>query len=201
MQNDKTMNENFQDLLADNTEFVIDTLLDNEVIKEIPILGSSIKIIRGIQSLRDRAYLNKVKLFIEKVGQINDDQKQRIISESRRSEKSRAKFGDAIFTTIEQSDSSVKIEYMAIAFEAFVNKDFEESDLRLICHIIKNTFSDELIDIVENEHPTIDLKYVVSTGLAEAIYEPLKFDGNVEPKYKLSGSAEQLRKSWKAYKK
>jgi len=201
MQNDNTMNENFQDLLADNTEVAIDTLLDNEVIKEIPILGSSIKIIRGIQSLRDRAYLNKVKLFIEKVGQINDDQKQRIISESKKSEKSRAKFGDAIFTTIEQSDSTVKIEYMAIAFEAFLNKDFEESDLRLICHIIRNTFSDELIDIVENEHPTTDLKYVVSTGLAEAIYEPLKFDGNAEPKYKLSGSAEQLRKSWKTYKK
>lgn len=201
MQNDNTMNENFQDLLADNTEVAIDALLDNEVIKEIPILGSSLKIIRGIQSLRDRAYLYKVKLFIEKVGQINDDQKQRIISESKKSEKSRAKFGDAIFTTIEQSDSSVKIEYMAIAFEAFLNKDFEESDLRLICHIIRNTFSDELIDIIENEYPTTDLKYVVSTGLAEAIYAPLTYDGNSEPLYKLSSSAEQLRKSWKTYKK
>jgi hypothetical protein len=195
------MNGNFQDLLADNTEVAIDTLLGNEVIKEIPILGSSIKIIRGIQSLRDRAYLNKVKLFIEKVGQINEDQKQRIISESKKSEKSRAKFGDSIFTTIEQSDSTVKMEYLAIAFEAFLNKDFEESDLRLICHIIRYTFSDDLIDLVEYENPNTDLKHVVSTGLAEVFYEHLKFDGNAEPKYKLSCSAEQLRRSWKIYKK
>jgi hypothetical protein len=201
MQNENTMNENFRDLLAENTEVAIDTLLDNVVIKEIPILGSSIKIIRGIQSLGERAYLNKVKLFVEKLGEINDFQKQRIISESKQNANSRAKLGDAIFTTIEQSDSTVKIEYMAIAFEAFLNNDLEESDLTLICHIIKNTFSDELIDIVENEIPTTDLKYVVSTGLAEAIYEPLKFDGNAEPKYKLSGSAEQLRKSWKKYRK
>lgn len=201
MQNENTMNENFRDLLAENTEVALDKLLDNVVINEIPILGSSIKIIKGIQSLHERAYLNKLKLFIEKVGQINDVQKQRITSESKKSEKSRAKFGDAIFTTIEQSDSTVKIEYMAIAFEAFLNSDFEESDLRLICHIIRNTFSDELIDIVENDQPTTDLKHVVSTGLAEVIYEPLKFDGNTEPKYKLSDSAEQLRKSWKNYKK
>lgn len=57
------MNENFQDFLADNSEVFIDSLIENEVIKEIPILGSSLKIIRGIQSLRDRAYLNKINYF------------------------------------------------------------------------------------------------------------------------------------------
>lgn len=54
------MDENFEDFLADNSEAILDSLLENEVIKEIPILGSSLKIIRGIQSLRDRAYLNKI---------------------------------------------------------------------------------------------------------------------------------------------
>ncbi len=195
------MNENFLDLLADNTEIVIDQLLKNEIVKEIPILGSSINLIKGFNSVRDRAYLNKVKLFIENIGQIDFVKKQRIISESKKSEKKRAKFGDAIFTTIEQSESIAKIEYVAVAFEAFLNEDFEEYDLRLICHIIRNSFSDELIDIVENERPKSDLKYLVPTGLAEAIYEPLTYNGNAEPKYKLSSSAEQLRKSWRLYKK
>lgn len=195
------MNENFQNFLADNIEVTIDTLLDNDIIREIPILGSSINIIRGIQSIHNQAYLNKLKLFIEKVGHINDDLKQRLISESKKSENSRAKFGDAIFTTLEQSDSTLKIEYMAIVFEAFLKEDLGETDLRQICHIIRNTFSDELKDIVENEHPKTNLKYIVSSGLAEAIYEPLKFDGNAEPKYKLSSAAEKLRKSWRNYKK
>jgi hypothetical protein len=194
------MNENFQDLLAENTEVAIDSLLENEIIKEIPILGSSIKIIRGLQNLRDRAYLNKIKMFVEKVGHITYEQKKLLIAKSKKSEKSRSKLGDAIFTTIEQSDATVKIEYLAIVFEAFLNKDFDESDLRLLCHIIRNSFSDDLIYITESEIISLDLKHVVASGLAEAIYEPLKFDGNTEPRYKLSGSANQLKNAWKKYK-
>lgn len=193
------MDENFQDLLADNSEAILDSLMENEVIKEIPILGSSLKIIRGIQSLRDRAYLNKIKLFLEKIGEINDDQKKIIINDSKKNEKSRTKFGDAIFTTIEQSDSTVKVEYIAVAFEAYINGEINESDLRLICHVINNTFSDELIDIIENEKPIGDLKYVVSSGLAETQYKELTFDGNSEPDYILSKSAEQLRIAWRKY--
>ena len=193
------MNDNFQDFLADNSEVILDSLIENEIVKEIPFLGSSLKIIRGIKSVRDQAYLNKIKLFLKKVGGINKEQKQRIIEESKKNEKSRTKFGEAIFTTIEQSDSTVKIEYIAIAFEAFINKELEESDLRLLCHIIRNSFADELIDIIENEIPTIDLKYVVASGLAETLYESLTYDGNAEPKYRLSGSSEQLRKAWRKY--
>lgn len=195
------MNENFQDLLADNSEAVLDLLMNNEVIKEIPILGSSLKIIRGIQSLRDRAYLNKIKIFLEKIGEINDAQKKILITDSKQNEKSRTKFGDAIFTTIEQSDSTVKVEYIAIGFEAYLNGEINESDLRLICHVLNNTFSDELIDIIENEKPIGDLKNVVSSGLAETKYTELTFDGNSEPDYILSLTAEQLRIAWKKYGK
>lgn len=195
----KNMNENFQDFLADNSEVFIDSLIENEIIKEIPILGSSLKIIRGIQGLRDRAYLNKIKLFLEKIGEINGEQKKVIINDSKKNEKSRTKFGDAIFTTIEQSDSTVKVEYLAIAFEAYVNEEINESDLRLICHVINNTFSDELIDIIENEKPIGDLKNVVSSGLAETKYREMTFDGNSEPDYILSKTAEQLRIAWRKY--
>ena len=194
------MNENFQDYLADNSEIIIDSLIQNELLKVIPILGSSLKIIRGVHNVRDIAYLTKIKFFLDCVGELSVKQKTRIIEDSKKNEKSRAKLGDAIFTTIEKSDSIVKIEYISVAFEAYLNEDFDESDLRLICHIINNTFSDELIDIIENETPSGDLKYSVPNGLAEAVYHELTFDGNSEPSYVLSRIAELLRKAWRKYK-
>ncbi len=78
------MDENFQDFLADNSEVILDLLMQNELIKMIPILGSSLKIIRGVQNIRDRAYLNKIKYFIEKVGEINGQQKTRLIEDSKK---------------------------------------------------------------------------------------------------------------------
>ncbi len=194
------MKDNFQDLLADNSEVILDSLMDNEIIKEIPILGSSLKIIRGVKNLRDRAYLNKMKFFLENIGEINEEQRQRIIDEAKKNEKSRAKFGDAIFTTIEQSDSTVKIEYIAAVFEAFLNKELDEARLRLLCHIIRNSFADELTDIIENEKPKVALKYAVPSGLVEESYQPITWGKSKnEPQYNLSSSAEDLRKAWQKY--
>lgn len=195
------MNENFQDLLADTSESFLDSLIENEIIKEIPILGSSLSIIRGIKNIRDRSYLNKIKLFLEKIGKINESQKQRLIDDSLKNEKSRAKLGDAIFTTLDQCDSAVKVEYMAIAFEAYLNGEIDSYEIKLLCHIIKNNFSEELIAVVEFDSPNIQLNYLTGSGLVDVIYMPLNYDSSTEPHFQLSHSSEQLRKAWKKYNK
>lgn len=195
------MNNDFKDLLADNTEVLLDSLIDNEILKEIPVLGNSLKLIRGIQSIRDKSYLNKIKRFVEHLGEIDEKERKKLIDELKKDQKRRVKFGDAVFTTIEQSDSLVKVEYLSIAFEAFLNEEIVESDLRLICHIINNSFTDELIVVVEEDFPR-NLQYVVPSGLADVIYPNLTMDmDNTEPRYKLSTTAEQLRAAWRKYKK
>ncbi|MEQ8910342.1 MAG: hypothetical protein RIC95_14175 [Vicingaceae bacterium] len=170
------MNESLSNILVDNGEVLLGALLENEVLKEIPVIGTSLNIYKSIKGVRDTAYLNKVKIFIESVGSIDNKQKEKLIEESKKDEKRRSKFGDAMFTTIEKSDSRVKLEYLAVAFEAFLNGDFDQSNLRLICHIINSSFSDDLVDVIENEYPTIDLKYLVTSGLAETEYRRLTAD-------------------------
>ena len=186
--------------MVENGELIVDSLIDNEILKQIPILGTSLNLYRGVRSIRDTAYINKVKIFIERLGDFTDEKRKRLIEQSKKDEKSRAKMGDALFTTLEQSDSRVKIEYMAIAFEAYLNEDFEQSDFRFICHIIQNSFSDELVDVVENETPKTEMKYLVPVGLAETIFQRPTFDmPSNEPNYKLSTAAEQLRAAWRTY--
>ncbi|MEK6152075.1 hypothetical protein WIW50_02380 [Flavobacteriaceae bacterium 3-367] len=195
------MDGNFKDILADVGEMALDSLMNNEVVKEIPILGTSLKIIQGIKNVRDKAYINKVKKFVECVGELDESQKTKLVEESRLDKKRRVKFGDALFTTIEQSESLVKVEYIAAAFEAFLNNEMSENDLRLICHVIRSSFMDELVDIVENETPQLELKYSVGSGLADIEYPNLTWDmTSIEPKYKISFAAEQLKKAWEKYK-
>ncbi|MFK5981841.1 MAG: hypothetical protein QM499_02920 [Flavobacteriaceae bacterium] len=195
------MEKNLGNILEESGELILDSLIENELLKEIPVIGTSVKIIRAVKSIRDTAYLNKVKTFVEQLGEINDAQRKRLVEESKKDIKRRVKFGNALFTTIEQSESLIKVQYSAIAFEAFLNEDFEESDLRLICHIIRNSFTDELIDIVENDIPKTDLKFVVPSGLAENVYVPLLASGyGNEPEYNLTISAKQLREAWKKYR-
>lgn len=72
------MREEFQNILEDSAEVVLDSLLNNAVLKEIPVIGTSLNLYRGIQSIRDAAYLNRVKIFIEYVGNITEEQKKKL---------------------------------------------------------------------------------------------------------------------------
>ena len=196
------MEENFRNILTDNSEVLFDSLIDNELLKEIPIIGTSINLIKGIKSIRDKAYLNKIKYFLENIGEINESQKKRLIEESKKDKKRRAKFGESLFTTLEKSDSLTKVEYLAVAFEAFLNLDIDDADLRLICHAINISYIDELIQIVELKNVSEQiLRYNVSSGLAIAVYRDLTVDmTNTQPDYKLSIAAEKLRAAWKKHK-
>jgi len=194
------MEENFKNILTDTGDIALVSLIENDVIKEIPILGTSLKIIQGLKNIRDKAYINKIKRFVECLGKIDEVKKVKLIKESRLDNKRRIKFGDALFTSIEQSDSLVKVEYIAAAFEAFLNNDFDENDLRLICHVIRNSFTDELVDIIEKDTPELELKYSVASGLADMEYRKLTFDmTSTEPNYHISHAAQQLRNAWRKY--
>lgn len=216
------MNESFQDLFADLTEVGLDTLQENEIIKEIPILGSVVNIARGVNSYRERVFLNKIKIFVEKIGTTTEEQRKRLVDESQKSEQSKSRLGDAVFTTIEQSDSVFKIELMAVAFEAFLKKEFDEYYLRSLSHIIKNTFSDDLRYIIETKASAIDYYAFVGTGLVDSYSQPTKSQieeenhykdlegldrlSEYEPEavrinYKLSKVAEHLRRTWSKYGK
>lgn len=197
------MNENIKNILSDSSEVLLDTLINNDVLKEIPVIGTSLNIIRAFKGIRDTAYLNKVKTFIEQIGEITEEQKTKLIEESKKDQSRRTKFGDAVFTSIEQSDSLIKVEYIAISFEAFLNGDFDESTLRQICHSIRNTFTDELIEMVETELVSKDLKrWLISTGFAETEYDEDGPGISVgEPTYHLMPIANDLRKAWRKYHK
>lgn len=197
------MEENLRNLLSDNAEVLIDSLIDNEVLKEIPILGTSINAVKAYRNIRDNAYLNKVKTFIDKIGQINESQRKRLIEESKKDEKRRAKFGESLFTTIEQSESLTKIEYLAVVFEAFLNLEINDEDLRYICFGIKNSYIDDLIKIVESENipSQMVLKYNTASGFAVSEFRALTLDmTDTEPEYKITAIGEKLRQCWKKYK-
>ena len=190
-------------ILTDNAEVLLDQLIKNPVLKEIPILGTTMNLIKGAISVRDKIYLSKIKRFLDNLGQITEHQRKLLIEESRKDNKRRAKFGESLLTTIEQSDSLAKIDYISCAFESFLNSEINDEDLRLICHAIRTAFVDDLVTIVEstNPPPQVVLKHNVSSGLVIAHYQPKTYDmKDNEPEYEISNATQQLRKAWSKYK-
>ena len=56
--------DNFQDLIMDLGETAIDAVLDEGVLKEIPILGSFLGVARATMSIQDKLFTKKLLTFL-----------------------------------------------------------------------------------------------------------------------------------------
>ena len=196
------MNEKFLELTLDNAEIALDILINNEIIKEIPILGNSLKIIQGIKTMRDRFYIAKIEKFITNIGNFSETQKEKLLLESKFDSNSKTKFSHAIYNTIEQSDSEIKIEILAYVFEGFLNNEITRIELRKICHGINLCFSDLLLDIVEKTHySTTEFKEGVNSGFIEERDTSLTYNGNTGINYIHSDIGSKVSHMYKKYKK
>lgn len=187
------------DLLADLGEVVIDQLLNNAVIKDIPILGCAVNLTRAGIGIRERAFLNKIKAFVDALPEQSKVERRKFLKKVEKDSKSRMRFGDAVLTVIEQSDSLLKVEWVAIIFSAFLRDDISDRELRELCHSILMTQTDHLKEFVE----TIRLKdrqvrELVHTGLAAVRYPPVKinYSGSIDvkPKFGLTKNGVLLRR-------
>ena len=197
------MNRNFNEILLNVSDIAIDNLLDNDIVREIPIVGTSVRIIQGIKSLSDKIYLARIRYFLENIGELDNQQRRILIEESRKDEKRRAKFGEAILSNIVKSDSNVKIEYLAVAFESFLHGNMSDRDLRTICYGIQNSFTDDLVDLVESSFISSDtLKNSIHSKLVISKAREYTVDLiNTEFIYELSHAGYLLRRVWTSHKK
>jgi hypothetical protein len=186
------------DLLADLGEVVIDRLLENEVLKEIPILGSAVNLARAGIGIRERVFLNKIKIFVSLLPEQSEEDRQRFVDELEKDSKSRIRFGETVLTVIEQSDSTVKVEYVAIVFSAFLKGYISPRELRELCHSISMAQADNLIEFAETEKLSErQIRQLVHTGLTAVRYPPveLTFSGSIDvkPKFGISKIGGVLR--------
>lgn len=65
------------DLLGDNIEIGIDTFIDDEIVKDVPIIGNVVKIMRLADSIHNRHFIIKLEKFVREIYK-NDIEIERI---------------------------------------------------------------------------------------------------------------------------
>lgn len=53
----------FLEASLEGAEIIIDSLIENDLIKSIPVIGTALKVISGCLDLRDKIFLSKVPAF------------------------------------------------------------------------------------------------------------------------------------------
>lgn len=138
-----------------NAEVAVDSLVENSAVAAIPVIGTAIKLCKGFDDLRSRAFLAKLRAFVEEPHLRHALERDDLALKIADSTEEAIKVGETMFLVLEQFVDLYKPELLAIAFVAFLDGVLSGSDLRRLSQAISAAFSDDLQQLVSAPEPIV----------------------------------------------
>jgi hypothetical protein len=117
------LNSVLPDTAIDIADSSIDTLLSNELLKQVPIVKTFIGFVQAGINIHDKLFLKKILSFLSNIEEINPKKRRKMISSIDNSEKYRLKVGEKLLYVIDSCDDSEGAERIAKLFQAVLSKE------------------------------------------------------------------------------
>ena len=160
-----------KDLLQDAAEFSLDALLDDGVLKDIPVVGTVAKLYGVAARVQGYVFTKKVRRFLTELAAIPLAERERFAERLERDPEQREKTADALIVLLDKLDDLAKAPLLARAFSRYVRAEFDFTTFRRLATAVDRCLVDDLdaLEKIEKRPAPLD-DYVgdvlVSTGLA-----------------------------------
>jgi len=140
------------DLAADLAEPALDAIslgaiIDNEIIKEIPLLGAAVKIAGLGKTISDHIFLAKIKRFLSAFETVSIPEAQRFAEELASGDTDAARTAETLLLAIDLADDLAKTPIIASVFQAFLQGDMSKSEFRRIIAAVNAAVVDDLLEV------------------------------------------------------
>lgn len=109
---DTLKNSDLQGVTTEWSEVFLDTLLEDGILKDIPIISSIIGIGKTGMKISEMLFMKKLLYFITQVNEIPAHEREKVISEIDNSKSYRIKVGEKLLYIINECDDHEKSEIM-----------------------------------------------------------------------------------------
>lgn len=161
----KPPERNFLEAFLTNAEVIFDSYLDNEAVRSVPVIGTALKLCKGVDDLRTRALGAKLAKFLSEPSLQSPRAKarmQRLASH----ESEQIRIGETLFLVIEKMTDLEKPRLLGMMFAAFLADVINASTLRRLTHAIDVAYIDDLHTLLESGNLSSDLGgALVAAGL------------------------------------
>jgi hypothetical protein len=141
-------------------EVGVDAVIENGVLKDIPIVGSIVEMIKAGVSVKERFYVRKLITFLNEFKNIDETLRIKFISEELNDDSKKEKFGETILALIEKSDDLNKFKLYAKIFEMHFNGKCTYDDSIRMCSMIEKAFFSDLLYICNFKNNSLDNQLV-----------------------------------------
>lgn len=178
---------NTKTIASEYLELGIDTLIQDDIIKNIPVVDTAISIFKVGSSIQQAFFCKKLIYFLYNMDDIPSSVRQGFYNKSIKDDKN---FGEKLIYTLDSLDEVKKAEYLAKLYKGYSRGIINYQDFRRLCIALIQLFIDD-IEYVRNNADKEYVKGITgralnSVGLARklTVVETSTFDaGDNEPFY------------------
>lgn len=182
---DETIKDSdLQNIGGDLSELVIDSLLEDGVLKDIPVISTIIGLTNIGVKISDRILLNKILSFLFELKNIPSSKREKMIRKIDNSEKYKIKVGEKILLIIDKCNDYENSQYVAKLFSVYLNEKINYSDFLRGANIIQSIQMNDFKDFLKldknkfnyGNRETLtydDVKYLLHVGLFETNIEEI----------------------------
>lgn len=167
--------DNFRDLVSEISEVILDSILKDGLIKDIPIFSLLIKGLNLTNTIQERLYAKKLITFLKQLENTDPEERKKEIDKIDNNPKYKTKVGEKILYLINESDDAEKANYSGILFKKFIEKKISYDDyIRCVNSINKTNIIDLNNFISENyidSYLEKNYERYIYTGLLTQLYE------------------------------
>ncbi|MET2951307.1 hypothetical protein ABXV18_24805 [Vibrio owensii] len=131
-------------------------IIDEELIKSFPILGTLASTYGSYIGIRDAVYLKKLQNFLIEIDKINEDLKLEFIAQNMADPMQQERFGMTVFKIVESNEDARKFTLYSALFEHMFMGEVSYSDTMRLCIMIDKAFYDDIVNIINIRCGEID---------------------------------------------
>lgn len=196
----ETMKTNITDLTIDISEMKLDSILNNGMIKDLPIIKYLYSGCKFILDVRDYFFIKKLSEFLNQLSSIPLEERVQFLSKKGSDEH---KLGERLLMLIERSDSLDKPVLIARLFRAYLYEKIDINLFNRLCNIVERTYIQDIYFLRDNysnhDFSGFEALGLSNNGLAiRYTYDGWTLDGkdeiddDTEIKYKITKLGKQL---------
>ncbi|MEX0596004.1 MAG: hypothetical protein WD512_05835 [Candidatus Paceibacterota bacterium] len=176
---EKTLKDsNLQSLVSNSAEILIDNVLKDGLLKEVPVVSTITGFMKLGANIQDRLFLKKIISFLQSLSKVPTETRKDMIEKIDESERYRVRVGEKLLYIIDKSDDYEISELISKVFKYFLEENITYDDFLKTAVVINNlTIPDFNWFTKERDSYYFDLSNVgdmISTGLFELYYEDIQ---------------------------
>lgn len=158
----------------ENAEAIVDSIVENDLVLAIPIVGTASRLLRGARDIRDRIFAAKLKKFLDDLDSVSDDAKVRIRRRLSENPDDARRVGETALLMVERASDLEKVHIIATLFLAFVEEKLTSSEFRRLSVAVDQAYLDDLEQFLEWSEPAAKskepfLQFLAASGLTTVI--------------------------------